>query len=51
MEEAENLVIYAGALLKGIEPQAETRQKAFLTREWLRDQGYDIPVYEKQPGF
>jgi hypothetical protein len=26
------------------------RQRAALTREWLRDEGYGVPVYPKEPG-
>jgi hypothetical protein len=26
------------------------RQRAAVTREWLRDQGYGVPVYPKEPG-
>ncbi|MEV6403912.1 hypothetical protein AB0M58_13335 [Streptomyces bobili] len=50
VEDAEKLVIYAGALLKDVERHQEARQRAHVTRQWLRDQGYDIPDYEKEPG-
>ncbi|MGW7423518.1 hypothetical protein ACWGJB_26360 [Streptomyces sp. NPDC054813] len=50
VEEAEKLVIYAGALLKDVERHGEARQKAAVTRQWLCDQGYDIPDYEREPG-
>ncbi|WP_331739634.1 hypothetical protein OG613_44160 (plasmid) [Streptomyces sp. NBC_00015] len=50
VEDAEKLVIYAGALLKDVERHQEARQRAAVTRQWLRDQGYDIPDHEREPG-
>jgi hypothetical protein len=50
VEDAEKLVIYAWALLKDVERHQEARQRAAVTRQWLRDQGYDIPDYEREPG-
>ncbi|GCB43908.1 hypothetical protein [Streptomyces sp. NL15-2K] len=50
VEDAEKLVIYVGALLKDVERHQDARQRAAVTRQWLRDHGYDIPDYEREPG-
>ncbi|MFD5681453.1 hypothetical protein [Streptomyces bacillaris] len=49
MEDGYTLVMHAGG---GGDADAylELRQRAAVTREWLRDQGYSLPVYPKQPG-
>lgn len=49
MEDAYTLVQHSGEV-EDAEPHLDARQRAAVTREWLRDQGYDVPVYDKEPG-
>jgi hypothetical protein len=49
MEDGHTLVMHTGG-----GGEADTyltlRQRAAVTRQWLRDQGYRVPVYPKEPG-
>ncbi|MFE0704962.1 hypothetical protein [Streptomyces sp. NPDC058872] len=50
MEDGDALVMQSGEF-GDADQQLTLRQRAFVTREWLRDQGYDVPPYSKEPEF
>ncbi|MGW2892614.1 hypothetical protein ACWDDN_46445 [Streptomyces griseoruber] len=49
MEDGYTLVMHTG---EGGEADTylDLRQRAAVTREWLRDQGYRVPAYPREPG-
>lgn len=50
MEVAQVLAVQYAEEHADTDPYFDARQKAAVTRQWLRDQGYDVPVYETEPG-
>ncbi|MFE0640173.1 hypothetical protein ACFW2Y_00875 [Streptomyces sp. NPDC058877] len=50
MEDGDALVMQSGEF-GDADQQLTLRQRAFVTREWLRDQGYDVPAYSKESEF
>ncbi|MFF9819689.1 hypothetical protein [Streptomyces sp. NPDC014006] len=49
MEDSYTLVVHPGGD-GNADTYFELRQRAAVTREWLRDQGYSVPDYPKEPG-
>jgi hypothetical protein len=50
MEDAHKLAMHSGEVAD-VERSQEIRQRAVVTRYWLRDvEGYDIPDYEHERG-
>ncbi|MCX4740788.1 hypothetical protein [Streptomyces antibioticus] len=49
MEDGYTLVMHTGGDEEA-DTHLELRQRAAVTREWLRDQGYRVPDYPKEPG-
>ncbi|MEE1758155.1 hypothetical protein [Streptomyces sp. SP18BB07] len=49
MEDGYTLVMHSGGG-GDADTYLTLRQRAAVTREWLRDQGYGVPVYPKEPG-
>ncbi|MEU9271964.1 hypothetical protein AB0E04_42160 [Streptomyces sp. NPDC048251] len=49
MEDGYTLVIHTGESGEA-DSYLTLRQRAAVTREWLRDQGYGVPSYPKEPG-
>lgn len=49
MEDADKLVMHSGKV-DDADQHVTIRYRAVVTREWLRDRGYDVPVYPKEPG-
>ncbi|MFI8423789.1 hypothetical protein [Streptomyces sp. NPDC085479] len=49
MEDSYPLVMHPGEFDDADQPST-LRQRAAVTRDWLRNQGYNVPVYPKQPG-
>lgn len=49
MEDAYTLVMRTGEVGEA-DTYFELRQRAAVTREWMRDQGYSVPGYPKEPG-
>ncbi|MFC7994428.1 hypothetical protein ACFUV2_34700 [Streptomyces pilosus] len=49
MEDGSTLVMRTGGG-GDADTYLELRQRAAVTREWLRNQGYSVPDYPKEPG-
>jgi hypothetical protein len=49
MEDGYALVMHSGEV-DDADQQLALRQRAAVTRDWLRDQGYNVPAYPKEPG-
>ncbi|MEV0449875.1 hypothetical protein [Streptomyces sp. NPDC050600] len=49
MEDGYALVMHSGEF-DDADQQLALRQRAAVTRDWLRNQGYDVPAYPKEPG-
>lgn len=49
MENAHKLAMHSGHV-PDVGKSQEIRRRAVVTRHWLREQGYDIPTYDKEPG-
>lgn len=49
MEDGYTLVMHTGGG-GDADTYLTLRQRAAVTRDWLRNQGYSVPVYPKEPG-
>jgi hypothetical protein len=49
MEDGFSLAMHTGEV-SDVDQQLTLGQRAAVTREWLRDQGYNVPFYAKEPG-